>query len=353
MHFSANFFDGKNSVNQTCVLFYKDSHFSIEYNGQIISLEKLNWQKTSTKLLLTSEAIGKHAYITVDDASDQHEILKLLAGVKKTRSSWFSRSFIIYYCIVGGMIALWCFLDSLVFLLPNSIEPWLEKQSRLIHFRNSEVLANDSNNETLRKIKEAFIEIDPSLDGIEIEIVHSNELNAVTLPNKKVLIYSELINKADSIEEVIGVLAHEMTHVKYRHCIAAYLKVSFLSCVDKIISGGALSESGTLMYMLQFSRENEIQADDGAIKYLDQLQLSTTGMMQFFKKVKEKKSSKFWLFELLNTHPSPPDRVKLFGSYSKTYKESNFSEKDLSKLKEVTKIKKVAKQSKKTTNISL
>lgn len=212
MYFNAKFFDGESSASQNCELFYNDSHFSIEYNGQTIGLEKIKWQKTSTKLLLTSEAIDKHGYITVDDAIDQHEILKLLARVKKTRSSWFSRSFIIYYCIVGGMIALWCFLDALVFLLPNSVEPWIEKQARLIHFRNVKVLANDSNNETLRKIKEAFVEIDPSLDGIEIEIVQNKELNAVTLPNKKVLIYSELINKADSIEEVIGVLAHEMTH---------------------------------------------------------------------------------------------------------------------------------------------
>lgn len=335
MHFNADFFDGKNSANKGCVLHYNDSHFIVEYNGETINLEKINWQKTSTKLLLTSESIGKHAYIAIEDANDQHEILKFLASLKKTRSSWFSHSFIIYYSIICGIVALWCLLDSLVFLLPNSIEPWLEKQARLVHFRNSEVLANDSNNETLGKIKEAFIKIDPSLEGIEIEIIHSEEINAVTLPNKKVIIYSELINKADSINEVMGVLAHEMTHVKYRHCIAAYLKVSFLSCVDKIISAGALSESGTLMYLLQFSRENEMQADDGAIKYLDQLCLSTKGMMQFFTKVKEKKSSKFWLLELFNTHPSPHDRVRLFSSYNKTYSNSNFSEKDLTKLKSV------------------
>ena len=105
------------------------------------------------------------------------------------------------------------------------------------------------------------------------------------------------------------------------------------------------------MYVLQFSRENEMQADDGTIKYLDQLQLSTKGMMQFFKKIKEKKSSKFWLLELFNTHPSPHARVTLFGFYNKTYKESNFSEKDLSKLKGVCTVK--SKQSKKTTNTSL
>jgi Zn-dependent protease with chaperone function len=340
MHFNADFFDGKNSANKGCVLLYNDSHFIVEYNGETINLEKINWQKTATKLLLTSESIGKQAYIAIDDANDRHEILKFLVNVKKTSSSWFSRSCIIYYSIICGMVALWCFLDSLVFLLPNSIEPWLEKQARLVHFRNPEVLANDSNNETLGKIKEAFIGIDQSLQGIEIEIVHSEELNAVTLPNKKVIIYSELINKADSIEEVMGVLAHEMTHVKYRHCVAAYLKVSFLSCVDKIISGGALSESGALIYLLQFSKKNEMQADDGAIKYLDQLRLSTKGMMQFFTKVKEKDFSKFWLFELFNTHPSPHDRVNLFSSYNKTYKKSNFSEKDLTKLKSVCAIKK-------------
>ena len=165
--------------------------------------------------------------------------------------------------------------------------------------------------------------------------MQSKEINAVTLPNKKVIIYSKLIETADSIEELIGILAHEMTHVKYRHCIASYIKISFLSLLDKIIAGGSLSESGIILYFLQFSRANEMEADEGAIKYLEQFQLSTRGMEEFFKKITKEKTSEFWLPDFFNTHPCSHDREKLFSTHSKIYKESIFNENDLINLKKI------------------
>ena len=336
MYFNAEFFDGECSVSQNCALVWDgNSKFFFRCNDQDIDLEKLAWNKTATKLFLTSESLKKHAYIAVEAPNDQREILKLLKNVHKTKSVWLSRSFFIYYGIIGLFAALWLFMDSLVFLLPQSIEPWLERQARLIHFRNLTVIANDSNEPTLNKIKEAFVAIDPDLQGIEIEILQNEEINAVTLPNKKVIIYSKLIKDADSIEELIGILAHEMTHVKYRHCIAAYIKTSFLSLVDKIVAGGTLSESGIVLYFLRFSRANETEADEGAIKYLEQLRLSTKGMEQFFKKIAENKLSKSWVPEFFNTHPGSPDRKKLFADHRKIYKKSVFSDNDLKNLKKI------------------
>ncbi|RZI45364.1 M48 family metallopeptidase [Candidatus Finniella inopinata] len=336
MYFKVEFFDGECSVSQNCTLLCdENSKFCIKYNDKHINLEKIAWRKTKTKLFLTSESLQKHAYIAVEAADDQRLILKVLTNLKKVKSAWVSRSFFIYYGIIGLFAALWLFMDSLVFLLPNSIEPWLEKEARLIHFRNLTSIANDSNEPTLKKIKDAFTAIDPDLQGIEIEILQNEQINAVTLPNKKVIIYSKLIENADSIEELIGILAHEMTHVKYRHCIASYIKLSFLSLLDTIVAGGTLSESGIVLYFLQFSRANEMEADEGAIKYLEQLRLSTKGMEKFFKKITEQKTSKSWVPEFFNTHPGSPDRRKLFTAHRKTYKESVFSDNDLKNLKKI------------------
>ena len=127
-----------------------------------------------------------------------------------------------------------------------------------------------------------------------------------------------------------------MGHVKYRHCIAMYLKLSFLGVIDKLITGGSISESGTLIYILSFSRDNERQADETAIKYLEKLRLSTKGMAQFFKKSGEKKSSS-WVPEFFATHPLSDDRRKLFESNQKIYEKSYFSQKDLAELKNAIK----------------
>ncbi len=339
MYFSAEFFDGQSSIPQKCQLIYNEAaEFSLKYDAGIIKLVKLSWRQTSTRLLLTSESLGKYGYIAITNAEDYQAILKLLAHVKKAKSVWYSHSFITYYGVIGLLVSCWIFMDSLVFLVPTSIEPWLEKQVRFIHLRQAEVVATDASNPTLAKIKDAFIGIDPDLQGIVITVVKSKESNAVTLPNKQVIIYSKLIEDADSIEELMGILAHEMSHVKFRHCIATHLKLSFLSAVDRIVAGGAMSNTGVIMYFLQFSRAIERQADQGAINYLEQLQLSTKGMGAFFDKIPEEKIAKFWSFELLNTHPGSHDRKQLFNRHQKTYSQSKFKHDDLTHIKNAIRV---------------
>lgn len=338
MQFQGKFFDGKHSNGKNCILSYdKQSGFSIQYDEHVIKLQNISWKHTSTKLLIMAEGLSKYGHIIITDPVDQQHILHLVPHIKKSKSLWYSHSFILYYGIISILMALWIFMDSLVFLFPPSIEPWLEKQARTIHFRDAKIIATDSNNSTLKKIKNAFIAIDPELQGIEIEIVKDYSINAVTLPNKKVIIYSALISYVDSIEELMGILAHEMSHVKFRHCIGSYLKLSLVDMVDKIILGGAVSGTGMFMYFLKFSQATETQADANAIKYLEQLHLSTVGISNFFKKMATIKDVKYFSPSFLSTHPSPHHRRQLFQNNKKIYGKSEFNKEDLKKIKELVK----------------
>ena len=344
MQFQGKFFDGKNSSSKSCTLNYDEKlGFSLQDDEHTVVLQNVSWKQTSTKLLIMAETLGKYGYIVVTDQADQQHILQLLSNIKKSKSIWYSHAFLGYYGIISIPVALWIFMDSLVFLFPTSIEPWLEKNARAVHFRNVEFIASASNDATLKKIQDAFVAIDPELQGIEIEVVKEDSINAVTLPNKKVIIYSKLIESADSIEELMGVLAHEMSHVKFRHCIGSYVKLSLVDMIDKIILGGAASGTGMAMYFLQFSKANEAQADEGAIKYLDQLNLSTVGISNFFKKAVTKKESTYFSFSFLATHPSSHSRERLFQDHQKTYAKSDFTKNDLKKIKAVVKKKTISK----------
>lgn len=338
LQFYCKFFDGKYSSSKSCTLNYEEElGFSLQVGEHIIDLQNITWKQTSTKLLIMAENLGKYGYIALTEAANQQYIMHLLPNIKKAESIWRPHAFLAYYGIISILLALWILMDSLVFLFPPSIEPWLEKQARAIHFRTSEVIATDSNDPTLKKIKDAFIAIDPELEGIGLEVVKENSINAVTLPNKKIIIYSKLIESADSIEELMGVLAHEMSHVKFRHCITSYVKLSLVDMADKIILGGAVSGTGMAMYFLQFSRAKETQADEGAIKYLDQLHLSTMGISNFFKKIATTKEASYFSFNFLATHPSSHDRMRLFQSHQQTYVKSDFDKNDLKKIKAAVK----------------
>lgn len=335
MQFICKFFDGKHSASKICIVKCDEKlSLRVDAEEQDFLLENVSWKKTEAQIFITSENLGKYAYIVVENPDDQAAILKFLRSLK-TKSIWYSHAFCIYYGIISILIGLWVFMDSLIFLFPANLEPWLEKQVRAIHFRKAKVIASSSSDVTLKKIQRAFVEIQPELDGVEITIIEDDSVNAVTLPNKKIMIYSKLIESTDSIEELMGIIAHEMAHVKHRHCIAAYVKLLLFDMGGKIVLGGFDSGAGMLMHFLQFSRAAEMQADEGAIIYLRQLALSTAGMSTFFKKMKEKEKSKYYSLNILSTHPCSQERQQLFEEHRKEYEQSVFSDMDLKNIKEI------------------
>lgn len=344
MIFRAEYFDGKDSNSKTCTLRCEENNtFSIEFEEtqedktflSVIPLGGIAWNKTSSKLIITSKSLGEYAYISIEIVGNQEKILKYLyvTDTKKQKKPWYSKLFIAYYATVGIFLGLWIFMDSLVFLFPQRIEARLEKTARNFHLSKTEIIANDAKDPTLKKIKDAFVKIDPELSGVEIELVKNKEHNAMAIPNKKIIIYSGLIHYVDSIDELMGIIAHEMTHVKLRHSIAGYIKLSLLRVIDRVILGNALSSSGFMLYFLRFSQAREAEADAGAIKYLDELKLSTQGIGNFFKKVTKPRSIESRFFNFISTHPSSPERQKLFEDHKKTYKDPGFTKDDLAKLK--------------------
>nr|MBI3612912.1 M48 family metallopeptidase [Nitrospirota bacterium] len=51
----------------------------------------------------------------------------------------------------------------------------------------------------------------------EVTVVRSDIVNAFALPGGYVVVFTGLLKKAESPEEVAGVLAHELNHVLLRH----------------------------------------------------------------------------------------------------------------------------------------
>ncbi|MGZ5278683.1 MAG: M48 family metalloprotease, partial [Pseudobdellovibrionaceae bacterium] len=63
----------------------------------------------------------------------------------------------------------------------------------------------------------------PELQALEFEVYvsESSDINAFALPGGILVFNKGLLEKAESVEEVLGVLAHEMAHVERRHSVKA------------------------------------------------------------------------------------------------------------------------------------
>lgn len=148
-------------------------------------------------------------------------------------------------------------------------------------------------------------------------IISDTTVNAFALPGGKVVINSGLIAKADSWDEVLGVVAHEMRHVTARHHlrgvignVGVFYTITFL-LGDYSGALGQMAAVGANLESLMYSRGFELEADNGALTYLEKANINPLGMKLFFEKLNKmegaEKSSPY--FSLISTHPATAERI--------------------------------------------
>lgn len=122
---------------------------------------------------------------------------------------------------------------------------------------------------------------------VAVRVVDKPIVNAMALPGGQVVIFSRLIDEAESADEVAGVLAHELGHVHHLHSNQAIIRHLGLGMMLQTLGGnmGALADT-TLM--LGHSRAGEREADAFAATQLSRAGISTAGMAAFFTRQKGK-----------------------------------------------------------------
>lgn len=98
-------------------------------------------------------------------------------------------------------------------------------------------------------------------------VVRRSDANAIALPGGHVYLFEGLLKKADSVDEVAGVLAHEIGHVAHRDGTKSVLRgggMSFLfgMLLGDFTGGGAVVIAAKVVLQSSNSRETEAAADD-------------------------------------------------------------------------------------------
>lgn len=136
--------------------------------------------------------------------------------------------------------------------------------------------------------------------------------NAWVTAGKSVTVTTGLLNLLDSESELYGVLAHEAGHVKLKHsnnavgrAVGKAVVVSVLGSLFGSAVGNAAS-IGTDLATAGFSREQEIAADDYAVKLAFDNGQDMTGLYYALKKISQVHKTEPSGF---NSHP--PDERRL------------------------------------------
>jgi predicted Zn-dependent protease len=147
----------------------------------------------------------------------------------------------------------------------------------------------------------------------KVSVVQNDVVNAFALPGGYVVVFTGLIQKADSAEEVAGVLSHEISHVLERHGMERIIKQLGLAAVVTVMLGdqrglvGLAQQLGMELVTLKFSREQETEADLSGLRLLHNAHIASDGMITFFNRLSEQDKHGI---ELFSTHPMSAARAE-------------------------------------------
>jgi predicted Zn-dependent protease len=133
-------------------------------------------------------------------------------------------------------------------------------------------------------------QIGSSPEGYHFFVVREDQPNAFAIPGGYVFVFDGLLAQMKTVDELAGVLAHEIAHVERNHFFKDEKKLAALdiATLAAILLGGGnmapviIAGAANADVRLQFSRENESEADTFALQYLRKSGFDPLGLAAFF-----------------------------------------------------------------------
>ncbi|MEO1289587.1 MAG: M48 family metalloprotease [Chloroflexota bacterium] len=150
----------------------------------------------------------------------------------------------------------------------------------------------------------------------EFTVLDSDILNAFALPGGQVFITTGMLSQLETIDEVAGVLAHEIVHVLARHgaqrIAQSELTNGLIGAVAVASESASAAQTAAMISQLvnlQYGRDDEIQSDTIGVCIMIQAGYDPMGMvgvqetLQSFSQGQRQP-------EFFSTHPNPENRIQ-------------------------------------------
>ena len=153
-------------------------------------------------------------------------------------------------------------------------------------------------------------------------VVNSPEVNAFAVPGGFIYMNRGLIERAQNMAQVAGVLGHEIGHVTERHSIEQMQKAQganiglTLGCIlvpavcQSQAAGAAINLGGNAVFA-RFSRNDEAEADRRGVEYVTRAGIDPRGIPGMFRVLLEERNRRPAGVEAwFSTHPLEEDRIE-------------------------------------------
>jgi len=169
--------------------------------------------------------------------------------------------------------------------------------------------------------------LDPN--SVNVALLNDPEINAFVATGQTVYVQTGLLLAADNVNQLQGVIAHELGHVAGGHSIrlqqganeATGITIATMVLGALAIAAGAgdaamgimmAGQQAAMTKFLAFTRTQEASADQAAVKYLHGAGISGKGLLEFFGKLRnqEYRLAIYAKDSYDRTHPLDSERIQ-------------------------------------------
>ena len=327
---TAIFFDGKSSINQSVELKIKEQseefHFRLEDETLIAwHLDDIRYEKYGSYLEIKN-ANNQMAFLQVTDTAFIEQFLFYLKRKSKMKtydkllSLGLKKHLVIAAALLSFLVIGYIFItpiaaEKAVVLIPESFDEYLTSSFMLDFMtKNAE---NAEKSEILNEFAEN-LELN-NTHTLTFTVVESNTVNAFALPDGNIVLYTGLLDKMESYEELAGLIGHEVMHVNQRHSMKMLCKnlagYIFISVIFSDVNGimAIIADNAHNLNTLSYSREYEREADQGGTALMIQNNIDPRGMLKLFERLQDEEY--FAVPEFLSSHPITKDRIQYIEKY--------------------------------------
>lgn len=193
-----------------------------------------------------------------------------------------------------------------------------------------------------------------SPDAVKLTLVNDRSLNAFVSGGQRVFIHTGLLIRVEHVGQLMGVIAHETGHIAGGHLTRLpqeYERAAIASMIESVIAMGAViaggmasnrnsrdpgyrdpnagrvmggGSSAAARSFFAFTRSQESAADQAGVSYLESIQQSSRGLLEFMEVLSgQELQSSARQDPYMRTHPLTSERIEFLRTWVQRSRYSN------------------------------
>ncbi len=263
--------------------------------------------------------VQDRAWIEASPLADLDQVRAALRARTSSRRRFATCGCIAAVAALLALLVAWAafgwIVDRVVDLLPQSVVNEIGDVVIDLAHEDLELVDDAEALDQLRRLSAPLLEQHPG--DVSLYIARSSDINAFATPGGHVTVHTGLIERAESPEQLLGVMAHELAHVSERHALQGMVgRVGLLAVVQTFVGDASAllalaADIGAGLTQLQFSRELEEEADALALRHLQRAEIAPWGLREFLEILGDaEREQGFALPGMLRTHPPTEERLR-------------------------------------------